>query len=78
MQRDKFFKEIENLNHPNEKLIKTHCSYCGMQCGMNLRVNTQTNKIIGVEPVMTGRLLSAKCVRKGLPPTSRPTTKTAC
>ncbi|MBY0121370.1 hypothetical protein H0173_05460 [Bacillus sp. S/N-304-OC-R1] len=50
MQRDKFFKEIENLNHPNEKLIKTHCSYCGMQCGMNLRVNTVSNKIIGVEP----------------------------
>ena len=26
MQRDKFFKEIENLKHPNETLVKTHCS----------------------------------------------------
>ena len=25
MQRDKFFKEIENLRHPNETLVKTHC-----------------------------------------------------
>ena len=41
MQRDKFFKEIENLRHPNETFVKTHCSYCGMQCGMNLRVNTK-------------------------------------
>ena len=26
MQRDKFFKEIENLRHPNETLVKTHCA----------------------------------------------------
>lgn len=37
---DKFYRDIANLTHPNEKLIKTHCSYCGMQCGMNLRVDT--------------------------------------
>ncbi|WP_188069697.1 molybdopterin oxidoreductase family protein [Brevibacillus brevis] len=50
MPKDKFFKVIENKIHPNEKLVSTHCSYCGMQCGMNLRVDTTTNKIIGVEP----------------------------
>ncbi|MBY0086257.1 molybdopterin oxidoreductase family protein [Brevibacillus brevis] len=50
MPKDKFFKVIENKVHPNEKLVSTHCSYCGMQCGMNLRVDTTTNKIIGVEP----------------------------
>lgn len=50
MLKDKFYRDIENLNHPNEKLVKTHCSYCGMQCGMNLRVDTKKNKIIGVEP----------------------------
>ncbi|MET3292487.1 UNVERIFIED_CONTAM: anaerobic selenocysteine-containing dehydrogenase [Brevibacillus sp. OAP136] len=50
MLKDKFFKVIENKIHPNEKLVDTHCSYCGMQCGMYLRVNTTTNKIVGVEP----------------------------
>ena len=50
MLKDKFFKAIENKTHPNEKLVSTHCSYCGMQCGMNLRVDTKANKIIGVEP----------------------------
>ncbi|MGM0711402.1 nitrate reductase [Brevibacillus parabrevis] len=50
MQKDKFFKAIQNKLHPGEKLVSTHCSYCGMQCGMNLRVDTRTNTIIGVEP----------------------------
>lgn len=39
-----------NKRHPGERLVPTHCSYCGMQCGMNLRVNEETNTIIGVEP----------------------------
>ncbi|HZG13903.1 MAG TPA: nitrate reductase [Candidatus Bathyarchaeia archaeon] len=50
MPTDKFLKQIENKVHPGEKLVSTHCSYCGMQCGMNLRVDTQSNTIIGVEP----------------------------
>ncbi|MED1945657.1 MULTISPECIES: molybdopterin oxidoreductase family protein [Brevibacillus] len=50
MPKDKFFKVVENKIHPNEKLVSTHCCYCGMQCGMNLRVDTTANKIIGVEP----------------------------
>jgi assimilatory nitrate reductase catalytic subunit len=66
MQRDKFFKEIENLNHPNETLVKTHCSYCGMQCGMNLRVNTKTNKIIGVEPRYDWPVTVGKMCPKGV------------
>lgn len=66
MQRDKFFKEIENVNHPNETLIKTHCSYCGMQCGMNLRVNTATNKIIGVEPRYDWPVTLGKMCPKGV------------
>ena len=66
MQRDKFFKEIENVEHPNEKLIKTHCSYCGMQCGMNLRVNTATNKIIGVEPRYDWPVTVGKMCPKGV------------
>ncbi|MCP3774039.1 molybdopterin oxidoreductase family protein [Paenibacillus sp. MZ04-78.2] len=50
MQKDKFYREIENKHHPKEKLVPTHCSYCGMQCGMHLRVDTDSNTIIGVEP----------------------------
>ena len=66
MQRDKFFKEIENVSHPNETLVKTHCSYCGMQCGMNLRVNTETNKIIGVEPRYDWPVNMGKMCPKGV------------
>lgn len=48
--QDKFANDFRNKHHPDEKLVPTHCSYCGMQCGMNLRVDTRLNKIIGVEP----------------------------
>lgn len=47
---DKFVNDFANKHHPDEKLVPTHCCYCGMQCGMNLRVDTKSNKIIGVEP----------------------------
>ncbi len=33
---------------PTEKLVKTHCCFCGQQCGMQLKVHD--NKIIGIEP----------------------------
>ncbi|EKN66105.1 nitrate reductase [Neobacillus bataviensis LMG 21833] len=65
-ERDKYFKEVENLNHPNETLVKTHCSYCAMQCGMNLRVNTKTNKIIGVEPRYDWPVTLGKMCPKGV------------
>ncbi|HEX6310737.1 MAG TPA: molybdopterin-dependent oxidoreductase, partial [Acidimicrobiia bacterium] len=32
-----------------ERLVPTHCSYCGVQCGMYLRVDSQ-GKVFGVEP----------------------------
>jgi assimilatory nitrate reductase catalytic subunit len=31
-----------------EKLVPTHCSFCGVQCGMHLRVSD--GEVIGVEP----------------------------
>lgn len=31
-----------------EKVVKTHCPYCGMQCGMKLLV--EKNHVVGVEP----------------------------
>jgi assimilatory nitrate reductase catalytic subunit len=32
----------------DEKLVKTHCCFCGQQCGIQLRV--QDNRIVGFEP----------------------------
>ncbi|RAP76540.1 molybdopterin oxidoreductase family protein [Paenibacillus montanisoli] len=66
MPKDKFFKEIANKTHPNETLVPTHCSYCGMQCGMNLRVDTSTNKIIGVEPRYDWPVTLGKMCPKGV------------
>lgn len=66
MQKDKSIRKIDNVIHPNEKLIKTHCSYCGMQCGMNLRVNTSTNKIVGVEPRYDWPVTLGKMCPKGV------------
>ncbi|MGZ4825582.1 MAG: molybdopterin oxidoreductase family protein, partial [Terriglobales bacterium] len=34
--------------HPAEKLVKTHCCFCGQQCGIQLKV--RENTIIGFEP----------------------------
>lgn len=31
-----------------ERLVKTHCCYCGQQCGMQLKVSQ--NKVVGFEP----------------------------
>ena len=31
-----------------DKVVSTHCPYCGMQCGMNLLV--EKNHVVGVEP----------------------------
>lgn len=66
MPEDKFFKVIANKTHPNETLVPTHCSYCGMQCGMNLRVDTHTNKIIGVEPRYDWPVTLGKMCPKGV------------
>jgi assimilatory nitrate reductase catalytic subunit len=32
----------------DEKLVKTHCCFCGQQCGIQLRV--RNNKVVGFEP----------------------------
>src|ERR1039458_2524549 len=34
--------------HPAEKLVKTHCCFCGQQCGIQLKV--RENRVIGFEP----------------------------
>ncbi|WP_166237785.1 molybdopterin oxidoreductase family protein [Paenibacillus turpanensis] len=67
MQRDNTaVKKIQNVIHPDENLVSTHCCYCGMQCGMKLRVNTKTNKIIGVEPRYDWPVTLGKMCPKGV------------
>src|ERR1039458_5760297 len=34
--------------HPAENLVKTHCCFCGQQCGIQLKV--RDNRVIGFEP----------------------------
>ena len=39
--------EKNNRTGP-EKLVKTHCSFCGQQCGIQLKV--RDNHLVGFEP----------------------------
>ncbi|WP_128893992.1 molybdopterin oxidoreductase family protein [Longirhabdus pacifica] len=56
----------QNIKQAGEQLIPTHCSYCGMQCGMNLRVDVKQNKIIGVEPRYDWPVTLGKMCPKGV------------
>ncbi len=38
----------EEAQRPAEKLVKTHCCFCGQQCGIQLKV--RDNRVIGFEP----------------------------
>src|SRR5690348_5754512 len=38
----------QEANRIAQKLVPTHCSFCGVQCGMYLKV--EDGKVIGVEP----------------------------
>ena len=38
----------EHQQNGEAKLVKTHCCFCGVQCGIQLKV--QDNKVIGFEP----------------------------
>ena len=38
----------EASGRPADRLVKTHCSFCGMQCGIQLKVRDE--KVIGFEP----------------------------
>ena len=51
--RERFPSEIpKTFKHPSrhqaEKLVKTHCCFCGQQCGIQLKV--RDNRVIGFEP----------------------------
>lgn len=47
---DYVFRDIEPIQREGEQLIPTHCCFCGMQCGMNIRVDNETHRVLGVEP----------------------------
>jgi assimilatory nitrate reductase catalytic subunit len=38
----------EQSRHPPERLVKTHCCFCGQQCGIKLKV--RENQVTGFEP----------------------------
>src|SRR6478752_4838686 len=38
----------DESRHPADRLVKTHCCFCGQQCGIQLKV--RENQIIGFEP----------------------------
>ena len=38
----------EAARRPADRLVKTHCSFCGMQCGIQLKVKDE--KVVGFEP----------------------------
>ena len=45
-----------------ERLVPTHCCFCGVQCGMYLRV--MDGRVIGVEPATTTST-SSGCAPRG-------------
>ncbi|WP_078546414.1 formate dehydrogenase subunit alpha [Litchfieldia alkalitelluris] len=57
---------VKNLVKPGEKLVTTHCCYCGMQCGMHIRVNEKSGKVVGVEPRYDWPVTKGKMCPKGV------------
>ncbi len=47
-----------------EKLVKTHCCFCGQQCGIQLKV--RQNRVIGFEPWMEFPFNRGKLCPKGI------------
>ena len=41
-------QEAGLLAREPDRLVKTHCCFCGVQCGIQLKV--KDNKVIGFEP----------------------------
>jgi assimilatory nitrate reductase catalytic subunit len=57
---------VKNIQNKGEKLITTHCCYCGMQCGMHIRVNEKSGKVVGVEPRYDWPVTLGKMCPKGV------------
>lgn len=50
--------------HEPDELVKTHCCYCGMQCGIQLKV--KENKVVGFEPWMEFPFNEGRLCPKGV------------
>ncbi|MDO8965137.1 MAG: molybdopterin oxidoreductase family protein [Algoriphagus sp.] len=50
--------------HEPDKLVKTHCCFCGMQCGIQLKV--KDNKVTGFEPWMEFPFNEGRLCPKGV------------
>jgi assimilatory nitrate reductase catalytic subunit len=50
--------------HEPDKLVKTHCCFCGMQCGVQLKV--KDNKVAGFEPWMDFPFNEGRLCPKGV------------
>jgi assimilatory nitrate reductase catalytic subunit len=50
--------------HEPDKLVKTHCCFCGMQCGIQLKV--KENRIVGFEPWMEFPFNEGRLCPKGV------------
>ncbi len=50
--------------HDPDKLVKTHCCFCGMQCGIQLKV--KDNKVAGFEPWMEFPFNEGRLCPKGV------------
>jgi assimilatory nitrate reductase catalytic subunit len=50
--------------HEPDKLVKTHCAFCGMQCGMKLKV--KDNEVVGFEPWMEFPFNEGRLCPKGV------------
>ncbi|MEH6307625.1 molybdopterin oxidoreductase family protein [Olivibacter sp. CPCC 100613] len=51
-------------SHEPDDLVKTHCCYCGMQCGIQLKV--KENKVVGFEPWMEFPFNEGRLCPKGV------------
>ena len=38
-------RDYDAILRDGEELIATHCCFCGMQCGMNIRVKTADQSV---------------------------------
>jgi assimilatory nitrate reductase catalytic subunit len=47
-----------------DKMVKTHCCFCGMQCGVQLKV--KNNKVVGFEPWMDFPFNEGRLCPKGV------------
>jgi len=50
--------------HEPDALVKTHCCFCGMQCGIQLKV--KENKVVGFEPWMEFPFNEGRLCPKGV------------